>query len=194
MACSNGRLSRYVVQFSRGSCVPATMPPELATLFPADGSRVTVPSITKVTGVGLGEEGEVEVPEWDRNGLVSDGKRKLKAISMSMRTDGTIGAALATGVASSDIERMAAWFKHRGTVKGHAWVWITDASFTVMYGFKCVDLTMRKFDSPDRDLGQPKLDEIELLFSPYDVELVACDGTTTIISSPSPTASLTFCP
>jgi hypothetical protein len=193
MACSNGQLSRYIVQVQRGDCIPATFPAALETLFPADGSKYSIPGITKISGVSLGEEGEVELPEWDQVGLISDGKRKLTTINMSLRVDGSLSPGVMSGATTNDVERLAAWFANRHLVSAHIYIWITNKGWEVQRGYKAVDASFKAFKEPDRELGASVLDVIDLQFSPKDMQLIACDGTTKIVAAPTPAGSLTFC-
>lgn len=151
MACRNALLVRYKVRVEEEAPTPAGC-------IPADPS-VWWKDITKVTGLGLGEEGEVDVPEWDRKVKVSDGKRDIKAMSMQMKIMSDLTA----------FNFFLSWYQFRADACRGVYIDICDRAWNTIFTFKYTGVEMRGFNMEDQELGQTKLGYVDMMFSPYDV-------------------------
>ncbi len=155
---------------------------------------------TKVTGLTLGEEGTVEVPQWGVTGMMSDGQRKLSPISMDFRIENSITASNATaattvapgatGPASvagiqttNNTALLFNMFENRGNAKYDINVYITNRAFQTLFVYSFTNCDMRSIKTEDQELGSPKLGTITAEFLPLDVVLKTCDNTKTFVNS-----------
>lgn len=167
MACSNALLIRYRIRILPGDCSAdndPNMPP-----IPNPPANV-IPNITRVTGISLGEEGEIEVPEWDRKARISDGKRTLPTLGMQLRVDGELPPG------SETLHFFARWFNFRHNTRFDILVDITRRDFSVMYTYQYVACEIRSFKQEDQELGATKIGLVDMDFAPYDVQLLDKNG------------------
>lgn len=200
MACSNGKLIRYIVGMTQGCGWDATAPTELVNDIAELGSQYIpvgthndiypLDNVTKVNGINLGEEGEVEIPGWDSVGLVSDGKRKLTSFTLQVRVDEAIKG---TGSITSTAGAMARLYKQRAALSVDVYVLITDRAWNVLWFYLMEDSTLKSWKQEDQELGAPKLGLVDLDFSPADVKLYGCDGQLIVGSGSSATIQPQFC-
>lgn len=153
MACNNALMIRYRVRLTPGCNVnPALLP-----LVPTGA----IANITRVTGISLGEEGEIEVPEWDRKSKISDGKRVLPVLGLQFRIDGNLNT----------FNFFSNWFRYRNDSFFNINVEITRRDWSVLHTYEYLDTEMRSFVQEDQELGATKLGLVDMSFSPYDVLL-----------------------
>lgn len=120
-----------------------------------------VKSITKVGGFSLGEEGTITVPEWDRDAMIADGKRKLKEVTMQYR--------LMAGL--DDHRYFLSWWKARaGDNRDISVVWY-DRAWTELFRWNWEDVEFAAFNGEDQELGSVKLGLIDVKFLPYEVDI-----------------------
>lgn len=133
----------------------------------ADGSSGTkkeIPNIISASGLSLGEEGTIEVPEWDRVTMIADGKFRVPELDMKYRLDGA--SDYATHKYFSEW-----WGERNGKNKAIAVSW-TDRAYQVLFTWFFTSCEFVKFTGEDQELGSPKLGVIELKFLPYNVKLI----------------------
>jgi hypothetical protein len=153
MGKTNALIVRYVVEIEK------------------NGTYQTVPDITSVNGFDLGEEGTIEVPEWDRDVMVANGKRKVGEVSLKFRIMQNM----------QTFAYFKEWWDNRGgdnrTIKvtwcKRNWVPILEWIFE--------DNEFAKFGGEDQELGTVKLGYIENKFYPYEKRAQYAADTTTPI-------------
>lgn len=151
MACNNALMIRYRVKPVAGCNVNAAVVP----LIPAG----SIANITRVTGISLGEEGEIEVPEWDRKSKISDGKRTLPPLGLQFRIDG-----------NQDVFNFFMnYFRYRHDTYITFNIEITRRDWSILHVYEFKDCEMRSFVQEDQELGQTKLGLVDMAFSPYDI-------------------------
>ena len=203
MACSNGKLIRYVVGLTQGCEEYTNAWNDAITAYPALGNSYVSPNdnggntavlsnVTKVGGISLGEEGEVEIPDWEKVGLISDGKRKLTSLTLHVIAD-TILNRTDAGGNYDGASVMAALFAKRNTVRANFYVFITDRSWQVLWYYKFHDLSLKKFGQEDQELGAPKLGLFDIDGSPADVTLYDCNHNPIVQSQVPGATTLLFC-
>lgn len=153
MACNNALMIRYRVKANPGCNVNANVTP----LIPAG----PITNITRVTGISLGEEGEIEVPEWDRKSRISDGKRNLPVLGLQFRIDGN----------QNTFNFFATYYRYRHDTYMTFLVDITRRDWQILHTYEFVDCEMRSFVQEDQELSATKLGLVDMAFSPYDVLL-----------------------
>lgn len=177
MSCNtNGKIIRYVMGITQG-CGDWADPSvaSLASVVPVDAgapSALILKSITRVGGISLGEEGEVEVPEWDRTAIISDGKRKLQTLTTQVRIDGNLEKNVTSSSNSASI--LSSIFANRNLVSVNIYLFITGRDWKTMYYYKFTDAQCKRFGQEDQELGAAKLGMIDVDFAPYDAELYDC--------------------
>lgn len=200
MACSNAKLIRFALGIKQGTCTDGwnttgdTVIEALKTVIPAEASPTTpriLANITKVGGISLGEEGEVEIPNWDVVGLISDGKRKLTNLSLSARL--TKSLQLGTVDVDDTVGILAHLYAKRHALAVNYYLYITDRDWNVQYYYKYIDATMKKWTQEDQELGAPKLGLIDTDIAPQDVELYDCNHNAIVTSQPPTGSNLKFC-
>ena len=127
-----------------------------------NGVTTEVRDVTEVQGFSLGEEGTIEVPEWDRNALISDGKRKIPEITMKYR--------LMNELVTHNYF-IEWWDTRHGCNRDIVITWANRA-WEPLFRWTYSDCEFVKFMGEDQELGQTKLGIIELKFLPYEVTLV----------------------
>lgn len=140
MGKTNALILRYVVEIEEG------------------GTYKTVPAITSVAGFDLGEEGTIEVPEWDRDAMVADGKRKVGEMNMKFRL-------------MQDMITFAyfkEWWETRSGNNRNIKVTWCKRNWVPIVEWIFEDTEFIKFGGEDQELGQVKLGIIELKFLPYE--------------------------
>lgn len=173
---TNGKLIRYVVGITQG-CGNWDDPSvaSLASVVPVDAgapSALILKSITRVAGITLGEEGEVEVPEWDRTAMIADGKRKLQTLAIQARVDEPFSNIVTSASSAANI--LASYFANRNLVNLNIYLFITGRDWKTLYYYRFVDSQGKKFAQEDQELGSAKLGLVDIDFAPYDAELYDC--------------------
>ena len=196
MACNNATMIRYVVAIeSVNNCAGGpTGVPSIDNAITAvtnfagtsPGNKV-LDTITKVGGLGLGEEGTTEVPYWDRVVTLPDGKRKLPDVTMQKRINGGL---IVSPSNDPEFDFFAYWFQAKDFIRLNMWVYITNRAWQILYRYRFIDLTLRSWKQEDQELGANKLGLLDYMMSPNDVELWNCS--TVVIASA--TASSSFVP
>jgi len=179
MSCSNSKLIRFVlgVGMGCGNTADPLVGSFIASL-PAGGGpggyQAAVGGITKIGGISLGEEGEVEIPDWDVVGLVSDGKRKLTTLTLQARAK----TSLKNNQASLDdgLSVLTEFYKARHAVAANFYVFITDRSWNVLWYYLFENCTLKSFKQEDQELGTPKLGFVDIDAAPENVYLYDCSG------------------
>lgn len=199
MACSNAKLIRFAVAITRGCPDDAWDAPELeglAKLIPEEGSTTDpkiLDSITKVGGISLGEEGEVEIPDWDVVGLISDGKRKLTNLTTQFRLTDKLSLGTTTTIPDNTSNILAHLYARRHAVATNWYIYITDRDWNVQFYYKYIDATIKKWSQEDQELGAPKLGLIDMDLAPQDIELYDCEHNAIVTSTPPTSGGLKFC-
>lgn len=177
----NGKMIRYAVGITQGcgwdSSNARITSTNLDSVVPVDTGAANVKylqAITRVGGISLGEEGEVEVPEWDTTSIISDGKRKIQTLTTQVRVSEAFAASVTAG--SSDANIMALLYSLRDLITLNVYLFITARDWSVLYYYKFIDSQIKKFSQEDQELGAAKLGLIDIDFAPYDVELYPCDS------------------
>lgn len=131
------------------------------------GGVIPVDDIISVSGLTLGEEGTVTVPEWDRDTEISNGKRKLSPLGLKYKLKGNN---LPT------FKFFTNWWENRNSQIKKIRVEICDRAWKVLYTlvFTGVEISGHKME--DQDLGTPKLGIWEVTTRPYDVFMTDADG------------------
>lgn len=179
----NAKLIRYVVEIAP-SCGDADIQAAFGGSATASKYKVFSNAV-KVTGINLGEEGTVEVPQWGVTGIISDGQRKLSPIAIDFRVDNGINE-LANGVAPTTINQtdlVFYMFEKRAIAQYNINVYITDRSFTALFVYNFAGCTMRKLAMDDQELGAAKLGMIMTEFLPLDATVKGCNNTFTRVTS-----------
>lgn len=161
MACTNALMLRYQVTIKDGTC-PSTG--NGLTAVNAIAAVGFISGITKVNGLDLGEEGTIEVPDWETKYTVSDGKRTLPQLEIQYRIDADL----------INFKLMSALFNNRAQVSADIEVLITKRDWTPLYIYKYISCQMRKHSQEGMELGSAKLGYIDTLWSPSDVQLLDC--------------------
>jgi activator of HSP90 ATPase len=171
MACNNAVMIRYQVKISPGQCNLAT---DFATQIAANTTNNNVQTITKVNGLDLGEEGTIEVPDWEVKATISDGKRTLPQLEMQYRVDADLRAF-----------NLFTWmFQNRAALTADIQIFICKRDWSVLYSYKYLDCQLRKHGQEGQELGQTKLGLIDTMFSPYDVQLLDASGNLIVYQVP----------
>lgn len=184
MACNNdATLVRFVVE-ARVSCGTPQAPIANMNTTPH-----TFSSVTKLTGLDLGEEGTVEVPFWGRKAQMADGIRTFKPLGIQLRIPQTPFAP------GSDFAVLAAMFDQRSALTYDIDVWITDRAFVSLMLVRFYNADMKKFSFEDMELGAAKVGLVDTEFLPRDARLFDCKGVDVIIDSPGANSNpLVICP
>jgi hypothetical protein len=170
MACTNAKLTRYIVTLERGCGDWAGLADgdnDIVLAMLPDATEVKFGKVTKVGGLTLGEEGEITIPYWDREGMTGDGKRKFENVTMQVRVD----EKFVQGVNSGEANAMAHFFNVRERVKFNIHVYLVDRGWQVLYEYVYTDSTLKKWSQEDQELGSPKLGLIDLTFLPDNAKL-----------------------
>lgn len=185
MACTNdATLIRFVVRMTV-SCGTPVGP--IAPLV--GGVEKSFSSITKVSGIDLGEEGTISVPFWGRMAQMSDGIRVFKPLAIQLRIPRL------PFEPGSDFAAISAMYNQRAALRYNIDVWVTDRSFEALMLVRFFENDMKKFSFEDMELGAAKVGVVDTEFLPRDVKLYDCKGTGIIIDSPGAAAEvLTLCP
>lgn len=171
-ACTSiAKLTRFVVRI-KDNCYPASG----SAVLPAAGQVFT--NCIKVTGLSLGEEGTVTVPQWGVNGLLADGQRTLSPLALDFRIEDDIVASYVAATAKPT-DMLVEMFAKRSDHKYDIEVSICDRGFKAIMIYKFKECDMRFFKSDDQELGAAKLGTIMTEFLPLDVELYPCNTATT---------------
>lgn len=123
---------------------------------------VELKDVISFNGLSMGGEGVIDIPEWDRTALISNGKRKVSEIVFKYRLMET----------SSTHETMTAWWGNRSLQnKTVNCTWYNRAwEFLLTWSFLSCELAELKAE--DQELGTPKLGIFECKCYPYDVEML----------------------
>lgn len=168
MGCSNALMIRYMVQIAPGACNNfADLTGLIAANTDTKQSKTgIVPGVTRVTGLALGEEGSIEVPEWETKSIISDGKRALPTLGLQARVDADLrGFTLFSGIFN---ERAAATLDFK--------IFICKRNWDPLYAYYYKDCEIRGFNQEDQELGASKLGLVDMVFAPYNVFLLKADG------------------
>ena len=127
-----------------------------------DNQDIFGSDIISIAGFNLGEEGSIEVPEWDRNAIISDGKRKIQPITLKYR--------LMRGLQTHTYFKE--WWDERNTSNRDIVVIWTSRDFNnELFRWVFLDCEFNKFTGEDQELGATKLGVIECGFLPYEVDM-----------------------
>lgn len=127
-----------------------------------DNEDIFGSDIISVAGFDLGEEGTIEVPEWDRIALVSDGKRKIVDVALKYR--------LMDDMKTHDYFKD--WWDTRAiSNRDISVIWTSRDYDRELFRWVFLDCEFRKFNGEDQELGATKLGVLECTFAPYDVDI-----------------------
>lgn len=175
-ACSTGsfaKLVRFVVRISENCADPS---------ISALSGGVIFDNAIKVSGLGLGEEGTVTVPQWGVNGMLADGQRTLAELNIDFRIEDQITSSLSnTPLVTNKNSILYKMFDYRSTSKYDLDIAITDRSFKALFVLKYEKCDFRSLKFEDQEIGAAKLGTMMTSFLPYDVRMVACNGTDQVI-------------
>lgn len=182
---NNAKLIRYVVEIAP-LCGDAAIQTAFGGANTGSTFRVFSNAI-KVTGITLGEEGTVDVPQWGVTGMLADGQRKLSPLAIDFRVDNGINEG-ASGAAPGDIatnqtDLVFLMFEKRAVAQYNINVYITDRSFKALFVYNFLGCGMRKLTMDDQELGAAKLGVIMTEFLPLDVTVRGCQNTFTRVNS-----------
>ena len=161
MACNNALMLRYQVTMVNSTECSSGLAGTAA--LTALGTGI-ISGITKVNGLDLGEEGTIEVPDWETKYTVSDGKRTLPQLELQYRIDGNLEV----------FKAMAGLYNARAQVSADITVTVTKRDWTPLYKYKYISCQMRKHSQEGMELGSAKLGYVDTLWSPSDVQLLDC--------------------
>jgi hypothetical protein len=165
-ACTSiAKLTRFVVKISE-ACGPTDF-----AVIPSGGKIFT--NCVKVTGLNMGDEGTVTVPQWGVNGLMADGQRTLSPLALDFRVEDQIPETFAVATAKLT-DYVVAMFANRSAYKYQIEVAVTDRAFKALFIYRFKDCDMKSFKSDDQEIGGGKLGMIMTEFLPNDVELFPC--------------------
>lgn len=120
-----------------------------------------IQDIIAINGLDLGKEGTIEVPEWDRNVQISDGKKKLSDLGVKFRIN----------EGSDTFKFFLDMWKDRANAEVDIDIIITKRNWEELYRYKATGCEMLGFKGDDQELGSPKLGINELVFAPYDMDI-----------------------
>ena len=166
------KLTRFVVKITEACGSEAAN-----AVIPSGGKIFT--NCVKVTGLSLGEEGTVTVPQWGVNGLLADGQRTLSPLALDFRVEDQVASTYAVASANN-MDMLVQMFSKRFIYKYQIEVAITDRGFKTLFIYKFKECDMRTFKSDDQELGAGKLGVIMCEFLPLDVELYPCSTAASI--------------
>lgn len=182
---SVAQLTRFVVKISE-NCASSS-------ITALGSSGIIFSTAIKVSGLGLGEEGTVTVPQWGVNGMLADGQRTLSELNIDFRIEDKITSALAaTPAATSPNSVLYKMFANRASSKYDIDIAITNRAFKALFVLKYEKCDFRSLKFEDQELGAAKLGTIMTSFLPYDVKMVACDGTNVVISGRPASSDLSW--
>lgn len=163
MACNNALLIRYIVKIAKGSCDNT---PGIDAVISNNTNNGVVQSVTRVSGLDLGEEGTIEVPDWDIKYTVSDGKRVIPPLGIQYRIDADL----------KTFNLMTFLFQNRATVSIDWEIIITNRSWQKLYSYKAIDSQIRRHGQEDQELGTSKIGLIDTIWAPSDMQLIDANG------------------
>lgn len=169
--CQNAILTRYRIRFE-DECVPAGM-------VEVSNPLKIWQAFTKVGNLALGDEGSVEVPEWDRKVKVADGIRVVNEVPMAFRVN-----SIAPG---SEFAYIMEWTDKRAEICRTLYVDVCDRAWTPLWIWKFVGCQMMGLPKEeDKELGANKIAIWNFSLTPYDVSLLAGDGATVLVKPTKP--------
>lgn len=182
---NSAKLIRYVVEIA-----PQCGDSGIQTAFGGSSgtSKFRVMSnAIKVTGITLGEEGTVDVPQWGVTGVLADGQRKLSPLAIDFRVDNGInervGSLEPNDITTNQTDLVYLMFEKRAVAQYNINVYITDRSFKALFVYNFTGCSMRKLAMDDQELGAAKLGVIMTEFLPLDVTVKGCNNSFTRVSS-----------
>lgn len=169
------KLTRFLVEITE-SCGDGT-----SILSKQTDKKVLFDNCIKVTGLGLGEEGTVTVPQWGVNGILADGQRTLSGVTLDFRVENSLPVTVGT----TKTEILADMFDKRASSKYDLRIAITGRDFKAMFVYAYDNCDLRSFKSEDQEIGASKLGTVMLEFLPLDARLLACDNATVRVNGRS---------
>lgn len=146
MACANDKLFRYKVR-----------------IIGSPFEVLPVPKVTKVTGVSLGQDGTVEIPEYNKTITLSDGIAKFEPLNIVVRYELSPESVIAYAF-------FLDFWKHRSTKTYTIHVEFTKRNWCPVVIYKFMHCSMGGHSFPDTfEIGQMKTLEYAMTFYPYDV-------------------------
>ena len=130
--------------------------------------------IITVNGFTLGEEGTIEVPEWDRITLISNGRRQIQELTMTYRLISDWGK---HEYVNKTDNYLLSWFGKRGGDNRDIridWIARDWKSIISTWTFESCEFLM--YQGEDQDFADPKVGIIEVKFAPYDVSVSTKDA------------------
>lgn len=197
---TSAKLTRFIVRITE-ACGPESAPPATPTVYSpvsilgglSTGRIFT--SCIKATGLSLGEEGTITVPQWGVNGILSDGQRTISALGLDFRVESNVPATPNT--TPSDTEVLVNMFSYRSATKYDIDVAITGRDFKALFIYKYKNCDFRSFKSDDQEIGAAKLGTIMTEFLPLEIELYDCANTKALVGATASTgltwAQVTVC-
>lgn len=122
-----------------------------------------ISDIITITGFSLGEEGTLEVPEWDRDALIADGKRKIQPVGLKYR--------FMKGLETHKYFKEW-WDERHSSNRNIVVIWTSRDRNNELFRWVFEDCEFNKMTAEDQELGTPKLGTIECGFLPYEVRML----------------------
>jgi hypothetical protein len=165
------KLTRFVVRIKENcGTSPAVLDASAGYVFQ---------NCIKASGLTLGEEGNVTVPQWGVTGMLADGQRTLAPLGLDFRVDDNLPTTAYALSGTNNVEKLVEMYSRRADIKYDIEVAITDRAFKALFIYKFKQCDMRVFKSDDQEIGAGKLGTIMTEFLPLDVELWSCSATAT---------------
>lgn len=157
MGCGNALLIRYKVRIKDESSGLGGQPFDPMGL-------ITIKQISRVTGLGLGDEGTITLTEYNKIVTIPDGRRKLPNLGLQMRMDGSVAAIF-------HLTFFEDWWEERQSKTYTIAVDITKRDWTPILTLEYQGSSILSHNYEDQDLGAPRLGFVNMTFAPYDVVL-----------------------
>jgi hypothetical protein len=182
------QLTRFAVEIGANCYTSATAGGVNALVGNLDKTYKLFSNCIKVTGLTMGEEGTIEVPQWGITGMMADGQRKLSPISMDFRIQDGVSAETDTSLTALIFNM----FENRGNAKYNINIYITNRAFQTLFVYNYIGCDMRSLKIEDQELGSPKLGTLTAEFLPLNVAVKSCNNTKTLVNTRSAANSGAF--
>ena len=152
MACSNGQLFRWQVR-----------------IIDSPFEILAVPKVTKVSGVSLGQDGIVEISEYNKTVGLSDGSAKLETLGLVVRYETALDSIVA-------FKFFQNYWKHRSVKTYTIYVDFTTRNWCPVMSYKFEHCSLASFSLPETfEIGNMKTLEYAMTFLPYDVSVITAN-------------------
>lgn len=156
MSCSNAILVRYKVRFQNEG--------KAKDSFGLGTGLLPVKGVTRLTGLSLGEEGEVTLREQDKVVRIPNNVTTYKDIGMTVRMD-----ADAYGLATFDF--FTDWWAERRGWTRTILIDFCNRAWFPLFTIEAVGCSIKMFNFDEQNLAEGKFLIFDLSFTPYETNL-----------------------